>query len=268
MFNKIERNDNIFKSERFIKDSLAFSIMVSILNNTEKYPTIKVFSNGKNCAIVNSDPEHAIIVWYADDFDKKNELYDFIKQEFYANTPFKIMTKRDFYDYLTTNHKIPELQVQTLGVYSCSKLNNIKYIGHHGQAKPEEVEQVAKMIVNFNKETGEGPNAQLSDYILKAEEYTSNPLHCVWRDENEKLVAIAHMSIDQNYPRISGVYTEPDERGKSYAKMLVHYLTNQALKDGKTPMLFTDYDYEPSNRCYQAVGYKLNCAITNFLPPL
>ena len=34
----------------------------------------------------------------------------------------------------------------------------------------------------------------------------------------------------------------------------------------KMAMLFTDYDYPPSNRCYQAIGYQLNCTIVNFIP--
>ena len=66
MFNRIERNNKIFKSELFLKDSLAFSVMESILNDVEKYPKPKIFSNNIDCAIVNSDPEHAVIIWTAD----------------------------------------------------------------------------------------------------------------------------------------------------------------------------------------------------------
>ncbi len=93
-------------------------------------------------------------------------------------------------------------------------------------------------------------------------------LHCIWRDTNERLVAIAHMSIDKNYSRISGIYTQHEDRGKSYAKMLVHYLTFLSFQESKKVMLFTDYDYLPSNRCYQAIGYESNCTIVNFTPPL
>lgn len=268
MFNKIERNDKIFQSEQFLKDSLAFTVMVTILNNTEKYPSPKVFSNGKDCAIVNSDPKHSIIAWTADNFQEQEKLYEFIKKEFRTNDSYKIMAKKDFYDYLVKNHKIPKMDIQTLGVYSCPKLNDIKYIGHPDQAKPKEIKQIAQMIVNFGIETGEDPNAQLADYLEKAQEYLSFPTHCVWRDTNEKIVAIAHMNTDNNLSRISGVYTQREDRGKSYAKMLVHYLTGLSLKKGNKIMLFTDYDYQPSNRCYQAIGYELNCTIVNFTPSL
>ncbi len=111
--------------------------MVSILNNAEKYPTPKVFSNGDDCVIVNSDPEHSIIVWYADNFHEQEKLYEFIKKEFRNNTSFKIMSKKDFCDYWVKNHKIPELKIQTLGVYSCLKLKEIQYVGHPDSAKAE-----------------------------------------------------------------------------------------------------------------------------------
>lgn len=266
MFKKIEQDDSIFQSEEFKKDSLPFCVMEFILNAKVKCPTLKIFSNNKNCAIVNSDPEHAVIVWTTDDFKEKAQLYDFIKEEFRTNTPFKIMSKRNFYDYLVEHHIIPELKVQTLGVYTCPQLNDIQYIGHPDQAKPEEIEQVAQMLVNFDKETGENPQAKISDYIETAQEFVSDPAFQVWRNDNEKIVAIASVRINENHPRIGRVYTNNDERGKSYAKMLVHYLTSFALKQGKKTMLFTDYDYQPSNRCYQAVGYKLDCTIVNFIP--
>ena len=269
MFKQITRDDSIFQSEAFQKDSMAFSVMESILNNKVKYLTPKVFSNGKNCAIVNSDPNHPVIVWTSDDFKEKAQLYDFIKKEFCDNAPFKIMSKKNFYDGLVEHQIIPELQVQTLGVYNCPKLNDIQYIGHPDQAKTEEIDHLAQMIADFGKETGENPNAQAADCMEAAQKYISNPLCFVWRDKNEKIVAMAKIKTgDATYSRISQVFTKTDERGKSYAKMLVHYLTSQALKEGRKVMLFTNYDYRPSNRCYQKVGYKLNGVIVNFIPLL
>ena len=266
MLKQIQRDDLIFQSDLFLKDSMAFCLVQSILNNKEVYPDAKVFSNNSNCAIVNSDPEHPVIVWTSDDFCAYEELYHFIKKEFYENSPFKIMSKKKFYDCLVENQKIPKSNIQTLGVYSCSKLNDLQYLGHMDHAKPDEIEEVAEMLVKFEKETGENPDAQLSDYIQTAHEFLSNPTYAVWRDEDEKIVSIGVIRLKEKYPRIGRVYTKQEARGKSYAKMIVHALTLQALKDGKQPMLFTDYDYEPSNRCYRSIGYELKCTIVNFEP--
>ncbi|MBQ3696131.1 MAG: hypothetical protein II938_04110 [Alphaproteobacteria bacterium] len=278
MFKEVKRDDTIFKSEAVLKDEIAYSIMFSILNNTEKYKTPKIFSDGKDCAIVNSDPNHAIIVWTSDDFQEYGVLYDFIKEEFHANEPFAIMAKKDFYDYLVKNQIIPELKgqqteddrerLQTLGAWSCSKLNDIQYNGHADQAKPEEVQKVAQMMVNFDVETKEEPHAQMcDDYVKLAQKFVSNPLYLVWRDKNENAVATANLTMNGKYPRVGRVYTAVDERGKAYAKMMVNYLTLKVFAEGKTAMLYTDYDYPSSNRCYQGVGYKLNRTIVKFMPP-
>lgn len=279
MFREINRDDAIFKSEALLKDEIAYSIMFSILNNAEKYKTPKIFSDGKDCAIVNSDPNHAIIVWTSDDFQEYGTLYDFIKKEFHSNKPFTIMAKKDFYDYLVNNQVISELKgqqteddrerLQTLGAWSCSKLNDIQYDGHPDQATPEEVQKVAQMMVDFDVETKEEPHAKMcDDYVKLAQKFVSNPLYLVWRDRNEKAVATATLSMVGKYPRVGRVFTDKDERGKAYAKMLVNYLTLKVFKEGKEAMLYTDYDYPSSNRCYQGVGYKLNRTIVKFMPPV
>ena len=268
IFQEIKRDDAIFFSEPFKKDSTSFAVMESILLNAEKYPAPKIFSNFQNCVIVNSDPEHAVIVWTTDDFHEKEELYNFIKNEFCSNKIFKIMAKKNFYDALLSSKKIPPLDIQTLGVYSCNKLNNIFYIGHPDQATAKEVKEVAQMVVDFHIETGENKEAKLSDYLTYAQDFVTDPNFKVWRDECEKIVAIANNRINDRHPRIGCVYTKKEERGKSYAKMLVHYLTCQTLAQGKTAMLYTNFDYEPSNRCYQAIGYRLKNTIVNFIPPM
>ena len=268
MFQKIARDDDIFQSPLFLKDEIAFSIMTSILGNAKKYPSPRVYSNSLDCAIVNSDPQHQVVVWTADSFRKYDKLYDFLRDKFKENKPLRIMSKKTFYDYCVENHGSPQQNIQTLGVYSCQALKDVAYIGRPDQAKPEEIPQVAQMLADFGKETKEHPDAKVADYMEMAQEFVSDPTSLVWRNQNGDIVSIAVARTNEKHPRISRVYTKEKERGHSYAKMLVHYLTSQILKSGKTPMLFTDYSYKSSNLCYQAIGYELDCTIVNFYPPL
>ena len=281
MFQKIQRDDSIFQSDLFLKDVVSFSILTSILNDKEKYPDAKIFSDGRDCAIVNSDPKHKVIAWTSDDFKEYDQLYDFLKSEFKENTPFRIMAKKAFYDYLVKNGKMEDLgkylkeneyngdgPIQTLGVFTCKKLNDIQYNGRPDHAKPEEVEQIAQMFAAFGIETKEDLNPKIADYIEKASKFVSDPMSLVWRNQDGKIVSTADVRMDADFPRVGKVYTVKEERGHSYAKMLVHYLTSIVLKSGKIPMLYTDFNYNASNRCYQAIGYELNCNIVNFTPPL
>ena len=93
MFQKIERSDAIFQSSLFLKDAMAFSVVERILNSPGKYPAPKLFSCSQDCAIINSDPDHAVIVWTGDDFKEYDKLYDFIKNEFRENAPIRVMAK-------------------------------------------------------------------------------------------------------------------------------------------------------------------------------
>ncbi|MFV0626575.1 MAG: GNAT family N-acetyltransferase [Alphaproteobacteria bacterium] len=264
MLKKIERNDPIFKSELFLKDVVPFNIMISIVESIDKYPTPKIFSNGCDCIIVNSDSEHPVIVWTSDNFDDFGNLFLFIHQEFSENKPLKIISKFNFFEFLKTKNKFSFVDTEELGVYECRKLNNIEYIGFPDNIKKEEVLTVAELLALFGKETGTDKNATTEKYIDLAQEFITSTLNKAWRNKQGKIVALTKLKVSEAYARIGHVITDPKERGKSYAKMLVHFMTNHAKSLGKTPILYTDYNYPASNKCYMAVGYEYLCTIANY----
>lgn len=264
MFKKTERNDNIFKSKLFLQDAIAFNVMIFIVESVGRYLNPKVFSNGSDCIIVNSDSEHPVIVWTADSFNDYDILFDFVYKEFRNNKPLKIMSKIEFYNFLNGKNKIDDSDVKILGAYQCKKLNDIEYVGGADNATKEELPIVAELFALFGRETGEDKNATTKNSMLEAESFIISPLSQVWRDKNNKIVAITRTKASEKYARIGHVITNPDERGKSYAKMLVHFMTKYAMNVGKIPMLFTNFDYTPSNKCYKAVGYELVCTIVNY----
>lgn len=264
MFKKIERNDDIFKSKLFLQDAIPFSVMISIVESVDRYSNPKVISNGNDCIIVNSDFEHPVIVWTADSFNDYEALRSFVNDEFRNNNPLKVMSKMAFYDFLKAKDKIDNSDVKILGAYQCNKLKNIEYVGRPDNATKEELPIVAELYALFGQETGEDKNATVENSMLKAESFINNSLCKVWRDSDNKIVAITRIRASEKYARLGYVITNPDERGKSYAKMLVHYMTQYARNSDKIPMLFTDFNYAPSNKCYKAVGYNLVCTIANY----
>jgi len=260
MFKAIERIDPIFKSKLFAKDAIAFNIILSIVGNKEKYPNPKCFSNGADCIIVNSDNDRPVIVWTSDSFNDHEKVWDFVKREFRTNNPFKIMSKRPLYDFLVNLGHTDSEKALILGVYKCNQLKDIEYKGKADNAVVSEIPLVMGLIEQFGIDTGEIVDATEES----ARAFVSNPLNKVWRNPDGKIVAIARINETEEYGRLGVVLTAPEERGKSYAKMLTHFLTKRVLDMGKTPMLFTDFDYEPSNRCYTGVGYELIGTIVNY----
>ena len=264
MFNPILRDDNIFKSELFTKDAIAFNVMLSIVGDVLKYPDPKVFSDNKNCIIVNSDADHSVIVWTSDDFIDYEQLFDFIKNEFSENNPLKIMSKTGMYHFLKNSGRVDDDNIKRLGTYKCNKLKSIEYIGQPDNIIEAEVVTVAEMLLLFSKETGFDANINHDENIQSAREFIANPLNKVWRNSEGAIVAMARIRETEKYGRLGYVLTIKEERGKSYAKMLVHFLTKSILETGKTPMLFTNFDYAPSNKCYTAVGYDLITTIADY----
>ncbi|MDR1693626.1 MAG: GNAT family N-acetyltransferase [Lactobacillaceae bacterium] len=264
MFKTIERNDGIFKSGLFGKDALAFNIMLSIVDNYIKYPNPKIFSNNKDCVIVNSDSEHPVIIWTAASFSDYERLFGFVRNKFSQNHPFKIMSKMNMYDLLKNMNKVDSADVKILGVYKCDRLKDVKYAGYPDNITEAETPIVAEMFSLFSQETGENINSTYEENIKEARSFISNPLSQVWRSPSGRIVAVARIRESEEYGRIGCVLTVPEERGKNYAKMLVHFLTKRIFEMKKQPMLFTDFDYEPSNKCYPAVGYDLVGTVANY----
>lgn len=55
--------------------------------------------------------------------------------------------------------------------------------------------------------------------------------------------------------RIGPVYTPPDSRGRGYASAVTAAATRDILREGATPVLYTDLANPTSNKIYQRLGY-------------
>lgn len=79
-----------------------------------------------------------------------------------------------------------------------------------------------------------------------------------------KVVSIAGFGVTENQAKLSYVYTPNDEREKGYAANIIYLMTNELLKSGYVPLLYTDYNYIPSNRAYINAGYEDIGILINF----
>ena len=264
MYHQISNNHILFKSEAFCKDALAFNLMTTILENTECYPDTKCFSNEKNCIFVNTDAQHPIIVWTSDDFQDFEKLYQFIQTEFSQNKPFSLICKQQLFDFYKEKNIGPITHIETIGVYQYDTDLPLQYNGFADNIQSTETEKLAEMIYQFYHESKADVGKSRQDCIQVAQKFITNPNYKIWRNTEGKIVAFARYRTSNSINRIGMVYTRPEERGKSYAKMIVHYLTQKIRQEKKIPILYTDFNYLPSNKCYTAIGYKLTNKIFSF----
>lgn len=97
-----------------------------------------------------------------------------------------------------------------------------------------------------------------------AERFLESGTFYVWRNENGKIVSMIDYTIVDNYAEVAHAYTIPEERGKGYMANSVYALTKIIIKNDLVPVLSTDYNYMPSNKCYQNVGYQLDDIVVFF----
>lgn len=95
------------------------------------------------------------------------------------------------------------------------------------------------------------------------EEFLNSDYFYVWR-KNGKIVCMASYGVVDNQAKISHVYTPAEERKKGYAANLIYEMTNDLLSRGLVPLLYTDYNYIPSNRAYINAGYEDKGILINF----
>ena len=86
----------------------------------------------------------------------------------------------------------------------------------------------------------------------------------IWKNNAGKIVSMASYGIIGNQAKLSHVYTPNEERGKGYAANLIYHMTNDLLAKGYVPLLYTDYNYIPSNKAYMNAGYEDTGILINF----
>jgi predicted GNAT family acetyltransferase len=64
--------------------------------------------------------------------------------------------------------------------------------------------------------------------------------------------------------RLQAVYTPAGERGHGYAGALVAALSDQVLKQGDLPALYTDLGNPTSNSVYRRIGYQCVAEVTRY----
>ena len=266
MFNSINLDDKILSSEKFKRDEISFNLIPYLIKNKERYPDIRCYSDGKDCVILNTDINHPVVVWTSSDFSDYESLSCFLYEKFSDNKPLTLTTKHDIYKFFNDKGLVADFDdIRILGVYKCEKLNHIEKRGYIDTAKPEETETIAKMLQSFDNEALPEEQHPFSFYLEKAQSFINcKDTHKVWRDKNTDITSIAYFTPVETNAKIGAVYTVPERRGTSYAKMLVCELSKIILEMNLTPVLYTNFQYEPSNKCYKAIGFELLNTICSY----
>lgn len=258
------------------KISIMHPFLQNILFLNDKYKFSLVGHNlGIDETIIYSDEESYIFIlgknykpiwlWTIDDISKEKilEIKDCI-ESFSSNGLISFACKETL--FLKLQSVSENIQREELsGCYVCHEpIKTRKCDGSFMKASAADKSTICEM---WYADCVEADSENHISYEL-AEKFTERFLESgtfyVWKDENGKIVSMIDYTIVDNYAEVAHAYTIPEERGKGYMANCVYELTKIIIENGLIPVLSTDYDYLPSNICYQNVGYELADKIVIF----
>jgi hypothetical protein len=107
-------------------------------------------------------------------------------------------------------------------------------------------------------------NMTFLEALQEMDEWLNDDKMFVWRNPDRKVVAMAKYSVINDQAKITHVFTPKEERHRGYCTSLVHEITKEILSCHLVPILYTDYNFEESNRTYKKIGYEDNGFLVNF----
>lgn len=259
--NQIFDNNNILNNEEFLKDKYKFSLIGHNLGLEE---TI-IYSDEENYIFVLGKKHKSIWLWTKSDISQEKiaeiknileiiELHEYstfaCKESLYKQLVFK-----------SNDYSIEEVS----GCYIYNTLNKPKESdGYLEKAKETDRNTITKMWYDTCVEAN--PDNHISYELAQkfVDRFLESDTFYVWKNNKGEIVSIIDYTKVDSYAEIAHAYTIPKERGKGYMANAVYQLTKIIIEKEMIPVLSTDYNYLPSNKCYQNIGYKLDDKIVVF----
>ena len=265
MYKAIKPDNAIFKSQEFQKDKYKFNLILKNLPS----PELELYSDEESYIVCRGSKKWPTWIWTSENFDgsKIGEIEDLIKIYLTDNERDKFTCKKELYDLLV-KRKFANLNTDDyfeMGFLICHRTKAPK-VCDGVLSKPTEsvIEVLVRYWYDDNIEMN-GNNPISPEQARKdVETFISDEKFYVLKNAENKIVCMAGYSITGEQAKITHVYTPTEERKKGYASNLIYLMTNEILERGLVPLLYTDYNYIPSNKAYINAGYEDKGILINF----
>ncbi len=239
-------------------DKLSYAVVTQVLKGTVK----KIITDHRRILIVHTAAVYPTWIWAPDDVTERELeiIYQQIKREFAPIKEYRFNTKYKIADYLMkrfVQEDGEDFQIlANIAAYEClcPKAPVKQVEGALERIKKEDAELAARLIMEASAAIGDRILSQEESREAAKEQLERQCLY-IWRDGQGTPVAFCDRNEDQNYTKVSQVYTIPEARSKGYAGRMIYEICLDIRSRGQIPMLYADADYAPSNRCYQNIGF-------------
>jgi predicted GNAT family acetyltransferase len=262
---KINRYNKIFDSLEFIKDKYIFYIILRNLDSE----TLELYSDEENYIICRGAKYLPTWIWTKDEFDKNkiNEIESLVKMYLTEEQKNKFTCKKELYNLLVErrNVKVNSEDYFEMGFLICNKTKEPKNCdGRIYIPTMNDLETLTQYFYEANNEMDGVENITMEVARNKAIENIESGNFYALKNCCDKIVCMAGYNVVENQAKIGAVFTPKEERKKGYAANLIYHMTNDLLKKGYVPLLYTDYNYIPSNKAYINAGYEDTGILINF----
>ena len=265
MYKKIEPNNQIFESAEFQKDKYKFNLIFKNLPS----PELELYSDEESYMFCRGSKNLPTWIWTSDDFDesKIEEIEELILMYLTDNERDKFTCKKELYDLLIKRNftNINKDDYFEMGFLMCNHTKMPKVCdGILSKPTKNDSDILAKYWYDDNMEMNGVDQITMEQAIKDVESFIVDDKFYILRNAEGKIVCMASYNIVGEQAKINHVYTPTEERKKGYAANLIYLMTNDILKRGLVPILYTDYNYIPSNKAYINAGYEDKGILINF----
>ena len=264
MLKGIDKDSKVLFSDEFQKDKYKFFLILQNLPSKD----LLLYSDEENYIFCNGNRKFQTWVWTKDSFDKSllNEIKEGLKLYRFEDSEAKFTCKKELYDLLKQDNYdgFGDYYFEMGYLYCTETKKPRKTDGYIELAKEEDKDLLSKFIYNESREIVDVKDLTWEESQKEFDKRLARGTYYVWKNDSGEIVSQACYSIVDGSAKVSGVYTPPRFRGKAYAANLIYVLTNRLFKKGYHVSLYTDYEYIPSNKAYQNVGYIDDDVLINF----
>ena len=265
MYKRINSNNAIFNDSEFQKDKYKFNIIFKNLSS----PELELYSDEENYIICRGSKKWPTWIWTKDNFDKTkiSEIEELIKMYLTDNEKDKFTCKKELYDLLVQRgfSNLNKDDYFEMGFLICHQTKKPKECDGILYKPTEEDRSVLEQYwYDDNIEMNGVDPITIEQAKKDVDEFLKDDKFYVLRNPQNKIVCMVSYGVTGNQAKLSHVYTPIEERKKGYAANLIYLVTNVLLEKGLVPLLYTDYNYIPSNRAYINAGYEDTGILINF----
>lgn len=210
-----------------------------------------------------------IWIWTNDNLSLETvkEVEELLKLHYLELEENKMTCKKELYDYLKRDFTGVKDYFE-MGFLQCEKLNTIKLSpGHIDRPNYGDKTTLARFWYDNCQELDYNDKITFEEALETTEDFLNDENFYIWRNPEGKAVSMGYYTVTNNQAKVSHIYTPKEERCHGYCTSLVHSITKKILDDGLVALLYTNHNYEPSNKAYKKVGYEEKDILINFTIP-